>query len=142
MTIPEIIAVSAACSSLLATIWVAAVKLARVEVKVDTMWNFLVRRAEAELLGKGLGTRDSPLILTAEGKQQARAYLAGIAGDLQALGQQMGHCLSDPELMLVIEGRFGAYLVEHVCVPLHLEKGACLYLALDVAKNERAAPVS
>jgi hypothetical protein len=52
-----IIAVITALISALAAIWVGAVKVGQLELKVNTLWDFLLRRAESELVTRGLGTQ-------------------------------------------------------------------------------------
>ena len=43
----------------------------------------------------------------------------------------------DAELLLDIERSFGVALLQDVCVPMKLWQGACLLMALAVAKNVR-----
>jgi len=41
-----------------------AERIARIEVKVDTLWDFQMRRAVAEAVSKGVATINSPLKVT------------------------------------------------------------------------------
>jgi hypothetical protein len=72
---------------------VVIARVPAVEVKVDTLWLFQLRRGEAEIVARGLGTQHSPLLVGAE----ARRWLDPIAADLRAwyrAGHQ-GLALSD-----------------------------------------------
>ena len=48
-------------SSLLGVVWISAVKITAREVKVNTIWSFLMKRALSEALVQGVATRNSPV---------------------------------------------------------------------------------
>lgn len=58
--------------SILSTIAYISHKLGRLEVKVDTLWDFMVRRATSEAVIKGAGSLNSPFILS----EVARSWFA------------------------------------------------------------------
>lgn len=111
-----------------------AERLAKLELKVDTVWDFLVRRAFGEAVQKGVGTMNSPFTLTAE----ALEWLADLKEDLQELYQGLPKPLSDSDLMLEIEKRYGADIVTKICVPYELSQGTCLLIAAAVARDKNS----
>ena len=105
--------------------WRIAARFAALEVKVATMWEFMLKRAFAETFTKGIATTHSPVQLT-EAAQQA---LAPISEDLKRWYAREGARLPYPDMMLALERRFGTWLMKHVCIPLGLTDGACLVAA-------------
>jgi len=97
----------------------------------DTMWDFLIRRAESELISKGLGTKNSPI----EINENAKAYLIGLKDELRKFYRTLGRNLTDQELALEIERRYGEQILKEVCIPHGLYAGACLLIAMEVAKE-------
>ena len=102
-----------------------------IEVKVNTMWDFQLRRGEAESLLRGLALRQSPLIVTSE----ARAWVADIADGLRSFYRTEWHRLPERDVVIEIERRYGQILLEQVCIPHQIWQGACLIIALAVAKE-------
>jgi hypothetical protein len=108
-----------------------------IELKVDTMWQFAMRRAMSEAVSTGLGQMNSPLKFTAE----AYNRLEPMRADLVTFGKTLSS-KTDAQAMLDIEKRFGKQLLEVVSVPCDLSYGACLLLALSAAKGgTHASPV-
>lgn len=101
------------------------------EVKINTMWDFQLRRGEAEAIARGVALRQSPLAISPE----ARTWIASLAQDLQRLYHTFDPSISDNALALAIEEHYGDALVETVCIPHGLTAGACLIIALAVAKE-------
>lgn len=108
-------------------------KLATIEVKVETIWSSLVRRAFSEAVNKGMGTLNSPLLL----KQEALDLMAPMAKELRDFYASEGrkYVGDDEALMLAIESKFGDKIVKEVCVPNALASHACLLIAIAVAKS-------
>ena len=52
--------------SLLGVIWISAVRITSLQVKVDTIWSFLMKRAFSEALVQGVATHNSPVRVTDE----------------------------------------------------------------------------
>jgi hypothetical protein len=115
-------------------IYVAGWRLGRLELKADTAWNFIVRRALMEAKYRGVVRENSPLTLSAE----AREAYAPIAGQLRDFYAKAGHRLNDIELYAEIERRFADRLVTEICPKLGLLAGGCLVLAAAVAKEPLA----
>jgi len=119
--------------ALFGVVYVAGVKMARLEVKVETIWDFLLRRAMGEAVKQNLGTVNSPLTITEDAKQ----FFAAFANDLREFYKSCDPKQTDGQLMLEIERRFGERLVTEVVIPNQLDdRGACLLVALSIAKEQ------
>lgn len=70
---------------------------------------------------------------------ESRSWMAFLKNDLQALYKSVGHNLSDIDLALEIERNFGDLIVKKVCIPNGLLAGACLLIAVEIAKENFAA---
>jgi hypothetical protein len=108
-----------------------SIKFGALELKVDTMWAFQMRRAMSEVVATGIGTMNSPLLFS----DMARDALDPIKDDL--INYYNHHLVSkgDADALLEIEREFGETLLTNVCIPCKLSHGACLLLALSVAKK-------
>jgi hypothetical protein len=117
-------------ASLLGVFWLAAVKITRLEVKVDTMWLFLIKRSIVEGVETGFLRSNSPVRLE---PHSVKPFIH-LAGELKAFASKQ-RSLKEPELMLAIEREFGSRLIHEVCIPNRLTFGLCLLLATAVAKD-------
>lgn len=108
-----------------------AIELGAIKTKVDTMWAFQMRRAMSEVVERGIGTINSPIVFT----EQAYLAMEPIKAELLAFWTVVVQPISDPDALLLIEATFGARLLHMVCVPCALSHGACLILALSIAKQ-------
>ena len=108
--------------------------LGELKVKVDTMWSFQMRRGMSEVVEKGIGTMSSPLIFT----DQAKAALETIKNDLVCFYNGLSPTMSDPDVLLELERKFGDQLLTQVCIPFNLTHGACLLLAYSVARQDNS----
>jgi hypothetical protein len=109
-----------------------ATRVSLVEFKVQTMWNFQMRRGFSEVVATGVGTLESPLRFN----DDIERALDPIRDRL--LEYARGHFTeqtSDSEALLMLEDEFGDELLRFVCVPKGLSHGACLLLALTVARG-------
>ena len=127
-TIGAVIALGGAIGFLLKV----SARLGALEVKVETMWQFQIRRAFAEAVSSGVATMNSPLTFD----PKALSLLDPIRSNLMQLWESMGTDTSDAVAMLEIEKNFGERLVRDVCIPCKLTHGACLIMALAVAKGK------
>ena len=109
-----------------------AKEAARIAMMVETLWDFQMRRAQVELVNEGLGTINSPLKIS----EQAKAAVAPLVGPLREFYQKMGRHLSERELYIEIERRFGDRITKEVCIPLGIDRGACLLIAHKVMLEE------
>ena len=120
--------------------WLARITwiMAQLSTKVDTMWDFQIRRSMSEVVEKGIGKMNSPLTFTGA----AMDSLNPLKEALIRWWKTEGNKLSDGSALLEIEKRFGDMLLTQVCVPLLLSHGACLILALAVARETHTIEVS
>lgn len=105
--------------------------IAKLEVKVDTMWAFQMRRSISESVQKGVATMNSPVKVTPE----AKAWFETLRAELQAFYAKLGRKLTAHEMALEIERRFGDRMLKEVCIPQGLYEGVCLLIAMEVAKE-------
>ncbi len=126
-----IVSICSLIVTLIGLVWIGGVKMGQIEVKVDTMWSFLMRRAESEIINHGLGVKNSPIVIN----DDAKHWVDSLSDELHKLYQQMGSDVTDEKLALEIEKRFGEKILKDVCIPHGLYAGACLLIALEVAKE-------
>lgn len=124
------ISILSLCSLLLFVVK-ASMRLGALELKVDTMWGFQMRRSMSEVVTSGMGSMNSPLIISDE----VRARLDPIKGRLIEWYKAYPGRSSDASVLLGIEQEFGDDLLKEVCIPCGLSYGACLIIALMVAKE-------
>jgi hypothetical protein len=128
------ISLSISIGTLLALLFAVAKAAARfgaLDTKVDTMWQFQMRRAMAEVVSTGMGTSNSPITFTPE----ALAHLEPLRPQLEDFWATLAPNTSDGEALLAIERHFGDELVRGVCIPCKMSHGACLLMALTIAKQ-------
>lgn len=107
-------------------------RLSRLELKTETIWDFLIRRAVSEGLGKGALEMNSPVRATEAAKQWIPAELRD---ELQRFYASRCNKMSLPQLMMAIEREYGDIILREVCIPRGLASGACLVIAAEVAKD-------
>lgn len=110
---------------------VFADRLLQLETRIETLWDFQLRRAAVEAVQRGVATVNSPLKFSAE----AKSWLGDMADELRSYYRQFGAGLSRTRLAEEIERRWGRRIVDEVCVPHGLLQGACLLLAMEVASE-------
>lgn len=101
------------------------------EVKIDTLWDFQMRRGAGELVQKGHASMNSPIVLNDEAKK----WMHELAEELRSFYSRMGRHLSDRDLAIEIERKYGDDIMRKVCIPNGISEGACLIIAMEVAKE-------
>src|SRR5438093_7985715 len=86
--------------------------MAQFSTKIETMWAFQMRRAFSEVVAKGIGTINSPLRFAPD----VRDKLSDIKTELIVFWQTKPKGLTDAEILLKLEEKFGQILLEKVCV--------------------------
>lgn len=114
------------------------VRVKELEIKVETMWAFQMRRAFSEAVEKGVAVANSPLTFL----PGVRERLDPIKEELIAWWKETGHVMSNALALLDIERLFGDRLLQVVCLPCNLTHGACLLLAMAVAKETREIDIT
>lgn len=107
-------------------------RLGKVELYVNTLWEFVMRRGTAEAVQKGVATVNSPVRLRAE----AIEWMAALAIPLREAYEARWKDLDDIGLCVAIENEFGAQITLEVCIPHQVTNAACLLIACAVAKGE------
>ncbi len=121
--------------SMIGVVYLGAVKLTTIEVKVATMWNFLLRRAKGEAVLSGLADFNSPLVV----KDSAKSLVPQDLRDKIVLAFADQPELSDVEMAVAIELRFGDEILREMCVPHGLYMGACLMICMAVVRDSHKA---
>jgi hypothetical protein len=131
LTTAEITSLISSAVSLLSSIYLLLFKFAQMEVKVDTLWLFQLRRGEAEALRHGFATKNSPISVI---DNRARdAFPPDLANALHGYFARQGRHLTRVEMAAEIERRFGPRIVDEVCIPQGISNGTCLILAMHFA---------
>jgi hypothetical protein len=128
--IQAIISLAALLSALAGFVIRTAIRLGALELKVDTMWGFQMRRSMSEVITSGTGILNSPLIIT----QDALMHLEPLKIPLRELYKEQSP-MGDASMLLEIEKKFGDAILDLVCLPCGVSYGACLIIALAVAKG-------
>ena len=122
--------------SIIGFIWLSASRIAKLEVKVDTIWDFIVKRAMTEALSSGVAVKNSPIKVTDEVRRWVADHIDNaLYRALRELYKTHKNA-SDNELALKIQQQFGEQIAEEMCIPNDdLNYDACLFIALELAKN-------
>lgn len=129
--ITAICALIASVLSFLGIVYLAGVKIARLELQVNTIWDFLMRRALGESVQKGLGTMNSPITFN----EDAKKLFNSMSSDLKNFYKTLSKNLSHSELLQRLERNFGDKILREICIPNNLTHGSCLLIALSVASE-------
>jgi hypothetical protein len=116
--------------SLFSVIYLAGVKLTTLQVKVDTMWEFTLRRGISEAVKSGLAHVNSPVMVT----QAALEMMEPLHNDLKALLPALVF-KPDVDIAVVIEKNLGEKILHDICLPHGLYIGACLFIAVEYVKK-------
>lgn len=119
--------------NILGVVWLGGVKYARIELKTNTMWDFIMAGAKVEARLQGVIQAHSPLRLRRD-----------VAAQFGELGRQIKKWYvenslkrkSDSELSLLLVTVFGDALVEQVCLPLGLNMAIALMAAIQLCREE------
>lgn len=105
-------------------------RMAKTELKVDTMWAFQLQRGFGEALDKGLLIKNSPTKVTDKAKQMYAPLKQELIDFYNKYPQ-----LNDLALAINIQKTFGKQLVQKICIPYKVNDAACLVIAVAVAKS-------
>ena len=109
-------------------------RLTEIEVKVNTMWMFTLRRGQSEAVIDKLMKMNSPLVVT----EKAYDIIKPLIPDLRKVYNELKKKKSDIEdtdLAMAIEIELGDRILNEICIPHHLYLGACLVIAVEAAKG-------
>jgi hypothetical protein len=114
-----------------AALWNFSTRLARIELKANTAWEFLVRRAFGEAVNDEIVKTKSEFHLA----DDARGLYGPIALDLEKFWKDEGHGLAPVPLFIAVEQRWGEWLLHNICIPRKLSQGACVIGAIEFMKE-------
>ena len=123
---------AASVMALLGVLWIIAVKITAMEVKIETVWGFLMKRALSEAVVMGVATHNSPVRVTDEAKRWMSELMPPIREFYAKLGRRN---ITDAELAMEIERRFGDRILHEVCLPHGLFMGSCLLIAIQALRE-------
>jgi hypothetical protein len=111
------------------------ISLGEYKLKVDVMWGFQMRRAEAAGLQNGVLERNSPLSVSERGR---KAFDTLLLNQILDYYHTLPSDLDDHDLALKLEAKFGKQISEDVCVPLGAHMGECLIAAVILCREANA----
>lgn len=133
MTLDPIwIAMISLALTVLGIAFAAGSRISALTVKVDTMWGFQLRRMQGEAVNAGFATVNSPITPT----DNAKRLVAPLMGPVREFYVKIGRRMSDADLMLEIERRFGDDILRKVVIPNGMPTGAALFTILESLKEK------
>jgi len=115
----------------LAGLLALASRFAKLELKVDTMWEFQLRRGIVEGKLADILQQNSPIRLD----HKLLAALEPMKEELQAFYTNGASKMSEIEEAVEIERRFGAQIVKQICLPLAVSHGVCVVAAMVYGRS-------
>src|SRR5881394_276394 len=100
-------------------------QMGQMQLKVNTVWDFLMRRGQVELVNSGWGTKQSPFKLTATIFESILPLISDIV-HFYAEFKKNKPDAPERDLFIAIENKFGEVLVERICIPMKVQLGACV----------------
>jgi hypothetical protein len=134
LSLSDILTMIAFTVSIFFLLFLGLIKLAQLEAKVDTLWQFQLRRGEVEAVLQGYATKNSPIRVNEE--RASQVFPAGLAEEIQRFFNRLGRNLTRVEMAAEIERHFGDRIVDEVCIPQGISQGTCLILALHFASGQ------
>jgi hypothetical protein len=102
------------------------------ELKVNTMWEFQIRRGMVEARSMNILEKNSPIKVT----DMAKPYLRQFKDELMAFMSEVPFGrMDDVDQFIALERQFGEVVIETICIPLKISQGACI-LSLMVYGRE------
>ena len=144
LTIPVIVLVPTMVGifSVIGTIWAITSAFARLsyragrlELKVDTLWDFIIRRGKVEAVKMEWGELHSPIRLNVRGLDVVKPFLDKfLPFYIQLL--QRNPPMAEQEMYIEFEREFGDFIMEKMCIPLGVTAGACLIAIVAACRME------
>lgn len=125
-----VIAILTGLVSLAGVIYGSIWKTAQIELKLDIIWSYIMERGMASMITSGLGTLNSPLIISDE----AIAWFAPMEKELKSIYKKYTK-LDDYKLGFEIQKSLGDRMLREICIPHKITNGECLLIAVAVAKS-------
>ena len=122
---------AASTISLIGLIYTVVFRQAKLESRVEILWDFLVRRGITEAMQRGLLERNSPFRLTIDIRGRYKPLFDGVMEYYNRDGSK----LKDSDLVSEIEKHFWPQ-IKQVCVDQGINDGACLAMILHYIRPE------
>jgi|SRR6266566_259653 len=110
---------------------------------INIIMSFLFNRAKTELVQTGLARMNSPIELKANCVEAVMPFLSKfIPFYVQVLKKYpnlQGDAL-DKQLFIEFEHAFGDFIVEKICIPMHVNQGACLLAIIKSCQQMAHVP--
>jgi hypothetical protein len=110
----------------------AARSALEVDQKVSIIVDMLIRNAKTEAIIKGLATINSPLLISDE----ARNLFSPMAEELISYYETCGKNLSEADLFIDVQSKFGDKIFDEICLPLKIMSNACISLAIAFMREQ------
>ncbi len=142
LTIPLVVLVPLAvlALSILGSIWAVTAAFARlsyragqIELKVETLWDFIVRRAKVEAVKMNWGTLSSPIHLNVRGLEVIQPFLDQFLPFYVDLLKRTPPA-TEQDMYVEFERKFGDFIMEKICIPYGVTEGACLVAIVSACK--------
>lgn len=124
------VGIIAALAGMFLKLWSIAAKFAQLELKVNTLWDFLMRRSIETGISNGVITMNSPIKST----ESMEELLAPMINDFADFYKYSCCGLSDRDTFIAFEREFGDRILREICIPHKIHQGAAIFAAIDVAK--------
>ena len=129
--LPQYVSLASSILAFVSVFYLSVTKIAKIEVKVDTMWDFMMRGDKVLTVRAGLGEVNSPLVFN----QKALDYMNPLATELKAFYSSKGYKLNEKDLTLEVGRLFSDTLFHKVCLPNDIALGVAILIAAEVAKG-------
>ena len=134
--------------AIIGSIWAVAARFGRViavlsyrfgqlETKVNTLWDFIVRRGKAAAVKKGWGEFSSPFRLNVQGLAVVQPFLDQFLPFYVDLLKREPP-LTERDMYIEFERKFGDFILEKLCLPYGLSEGECLSAVVAACQIEYA----
>lgn len=109
-------------------------RIGEMKIKVDTMWEHLLRKALADGINKGVLAMNSPVTVTPKATEVFKAN-PNLTATLQKYYAEKGHKLNEIELFMDIDTLFGDRIMKEISIDFGMHYGASLRAAMEIAKQ-------
>src|SRR5271166_3409193 len=108
-------------------------RLTRIELKVETMWDFLFKRALSETVAKNLASINSPFRITSEGRKN----FTGIENELKEfyLINKNLFDRNDKRMFIELQNKFGNRILNEIAIPNKMIYSDCMLIAMEISRE-------
>ena len=105
---------------------------------INTIMSFLFNRAKTELVTSGLADMHSPIVINVSCFEGVMPFLGKFIPFYLKIVKKYpdlhGYKL-DKILFIEFENEFGDFIVEKICIPMHVNQGACLLAVIKACQQ-------